>query len=84
MSKQSGKSKDQSSYIKHVYPDVRIDMTKHGVSPKKIRRHVNADGVITTVRTLEERNARFAPSPHRFNNLMYMLNHPRKFEVYLK
>ena len=85
MSKQSGKNKDGSgAYIKHVYPDVRIDMTKHGVNQKKIRRHVNADGVITTVRTLEERNARFAPSPHRLTNIMYYCNHYSKYEAYLK
>ena len=84
MSKQSGKNKDESSYIKHVYPDVSVDLSKHNVNVSRLRNYIYSTGVIMTVRTLEERNARFAPSPHRFNNLMYMLNHPRKFEAYLK
>ena len=85
MSKQSGKNKDGSSaYIKHVYPDVSVDLTKHNVNVSRLRNYVYASGITMTVRTLDEKKARLEPSLHRFNNLMYMLNHPRKFEAYLK
>ena len=84
MSKQSGKNKDESSYVKHVYHDIQIDLSKHNVNVSKLRNYVYSTGITMTVRTLDEKKARLEPSLHRFNNLMYMLNHPRKFEAYLK
>ena len=84
MSKQSGKNKDGSSaYIKHVYPDVQIDLSKHNVNVSKLRNYVYSTGITMTVRTLDEKKARLEPSLHRFNNLMYMLNNFKRYECYL-
>ena len=83
MSKQSGKNKDESSYIKHVYPDVSVDLSKHNVNVSRLRSYVYSTGITMTVRTLDEKKARLEPSLHRFNNLMYMLNNFKRYECYL-
>jgi len=84
MSKQSGKNKDQSSYIKHVYPDIQIDLSKHNVNVSRLRSYVYSTGITMTVRTLDEKKARLEPSPHRLTNIMYYCNHYSKYEAYLK
>ena len=71
-----------SNQYSKITTNLRIDLSEHGLNSKIVRYKELGNNI--TVKTLDERNARFAPSLHRFNNLMYMLNHPVKFEAYLK
>ena len=71
-----------SNQYSKITTTLRIDLSEHGLDSKIVRYKELGNDI--TVKTLDERNARFEPSLHRFNNLMYMLNHPVKFEAYLK
>ena len=71
-----------SNQYSKITTTLRIDLSQHGLDSKTVR--YNELGNDITVKTLDERNARFAPSPHRLTDIMYYCNYYSEYEAYLK